>query len=230
MIKKIIVVLSVVLFTVLLNADDLNVKKYLENTKQIDIKSKKFQKALFYAEELTQTNPNKSENWINYATLLLYIKDVQDAQMTAEVAAKIAISLKPKNEIKAYMILLQSYINQFDFDSAILTINALLDKEPILINYLPIADTFVNIYAFSGDLESGIGYLDSILLRHPSSYGALVANIKLQKQDLKNSVYKNDVRNNIVELKKDLSFIYKKFKHKLSPDMEHAIKSLLEAS
>jgi tetratricopeptide (TPR) repeat protein len=208
----------------------LYVKEYLKNTKKVDIQSKKFQQALFDAEEMTKLEPNKSENWLYYGTLLLYLQNVQDAQISAEVAANIAIILNPKDTIKAYMILLQSYINQFDFDSAILTITKLLNKNPILINYLPLTDTFVSIYTFDGDMENGIAYLDNLLLKHPSFYGAIVANIKLQKQELKNSLYKNDIRNNIFELQKDLVFIYKKLKHKLSPDMKHTIQFLLEAS
>lgn len=187
---------------------------FLKTTKHINIKSKEYQKALFNAENATKLDPNKSKYWINYAMLLLYLQDVQDAQISAEVAAQIALSLNPKNSDKANMILLQSYINQFDFSNAISLMRDILNKEPILINNLAISESFVSIYAFSGEVEDGIEYLAGLLNKHPTHYGAIIAKIKLHQIELKSAPNTDEITQKINSLEKDLN----------------SIKSILEAS
>ena len=203
-------------------------KEYLKNNKNIDITSKKYKKALFNAEEATNMVPNKSENWIDYATLLLYMTNVQDAQISAEVAAKIALSLDENSFDEAHMILLQSHVNQFDFSNAILTMDSLLEKEPILLNHLPLVGTFVKIYAFGGEVERGIAYLDNFLIRYPSSYGAIIANIKLHKIELKSSSNRSDIYNKIDELKADLKYIYRSSKNGSLSKVQADIESVWE--
>ena len=196
--------------------------KFLLKEKKIDTTSEKYQNALFEAEDATRLDPSKSKYWINYAMLLLPLENVQEAQVSAEVAAKIAYSLNKKNDEKVNMILLQSYINQFDFIKASEVIKELLEKEPVLINNLYISDTFVSIYAFSGELEDGIDYLASLISKHPSYYGAIIAEIKLHKI--------NKTTDNVDDLKDNLKFIYKKYRKRLTSDVSSTIKTILEDS
>ena len=190
-------------------------KEFLQNTKYIDIKSQEYNKALLYSESATKLDSSKSEYWLTYATLLLALQNVQDAQITAEIASEIALDLDSKNYTKSKMILLQSFINQLQFHKAMQTMEDILHQEPVLMNHPKFIDAYISAYVISGEIEEGMDRLHFFLLEHPSSYGAMIASVKLYEIGKKDLAYDKKAKQNVVELKEQLKSIYKKFKTKL---------------
>lgn len=200
--------------------------EYLKSKKNIDIKDQAYHKALLYAESSVQLDSTNSEYWLVYATLLLALENVPDAQVSAQIAAEIALDIEPKNYTKAKIILLQSYVNQLQFHKANEIIDEILKNEPILMNHPAFIDSYIASHLISSEVEDGIDKLHYFLIKYPSSYGAMIAQIKLYQMAKHNLVYEKEIDQKIAKLKKDLKVIYEKFHSKLSFEVTQYIQEI----
>ena len=199
---------------------------FLEKTKVIDIREAGFSKALLYAESATRLDPSVSAYWLVYALLLTEMPDMQNAQIAAEGAAKTALGLNPGDN-RAKMVLLQSYVNQFQFHQAMEIINEILASDPILMNHPTMIYAYLSCYAFAGEPSDGSDYLHGFLLLHPANYGAMIAQVKLYQMQMRDGFDVKGLKRDIQKMKKDLARIRARYGKKISPGILVYLESIL---
>ena len=210
---------------------DNQVENYLKDKENIGIDQSSFAYMLLEAEKDVKNSQDDPQALLRYATLLLSIKNVYGAQVTAQQMALSAYEIDKSTYLPVQLIMMQSYINMLDYVNAAIVAREILDKEDVIINDINFLHAYILSHALSGDIEEGLDALRVDLIYNPSHYGAHAGVIELLKiQGINNPNYKDVYDNEIQKHRKPLKQILQIVGHRMESDMKEYLRTLVRGA